>query len=264
MDIGNLTGTQLVFRSTRDHHENGGIFKNLYIMKSADEGEFGRGEIRRLTTGNCIDTHCKWSPRKDWIVFSSNRNMPEDARKCDEDLDSGYFSVYLVKADNPDVLVRVMYSGSDLAGHVNHPFFSPDGKSIVVTSDVAAVSADPMSLPLFLHSARPYGDIFTIDIDSDDINKNEDLKMFNRITHSRYENATGTWTKTSTRDPSAKWNQLIKTLPMYSTAPWLSTKEKMVVASKISTAAAALMLLFPYVSIVMLGLVLLKAFKRAN
>ncbi|KAF2320128.1 hypothetical protein GH714_024070 [Hevea brasiliensis] len=42
-------------------------------------------------------------------------------------------------------------------GHVNHPCFSPDGKSIAVTADLAAVSVDPISLPMFLHSVRPYG-----------------------------------------------------------------------------------------------------------
>ncbi|XP_057999584.1 uncharacterized protein LOC110652627 isoform X2 [Hevea brasiliensis] len=95
-------------------------------------------------------------------------------------------------------------------GHVNHPFFSPDGKSIAVTADLAAVSVDPISLPLFLHSVRPYGDVFTVDIDPDDINKNKDVKKFNRITHSRYENSPPTWTRFTTEDPNATWNLVLK------------------------------------------------------
>ncbi|XP_056683465.1 uncharacterized protein [Spinacia oleracea] len=209
----NPQGTELVFRSTRDHVESGGRYKNLYIMENANKGEFEGGEMRRLTEGKWIDTQCKWSPKNDWIVFSSNRDNPEGDRKDDKNVNFGYFSVYLVKANDPDVLVRVISSANDLSGHVNHPFFSPDGRSIVVTSDLAAVSADPMSMPLFLHSARPYGDIFTIDIDPDDIEKNKDLNKFNRITHSRYENATGTWTKFSTANPSNTLNQFIR-LPL--------------------------------------------------
>lgn len=173
-------------------------------------GEFGpraKSEPKRLTEGPWMDTHCKWSPRGDLIVFSSNRDKPENARY---DLDSGYYSVYLVKPDDPTVVIRVIGSGTDFAGHVNHPFFSPDGKSIVVASDLAAVSVDPISLPAFLHSARPYGDIFTIDdIDQDNIRKNKNVTKFNRVTHSRYENSTGTWTDFSTHDPNAAWNKFL-------------------------------------------------------
>jgi hypothetical protein len=82
-----------------------------------------------------------------------------------------------VKVSDPNVVVRVIQSGYDIAGHVNHPVFSPDGRSIAVTADLAAVSADPISLPLFLHSVRPYGDVFSIDIDPDNINKNKEVEV---------------------------------------------------------------------------------------
>ncbi|KAF2307535.1 hypothetical protein GH714_029544 [Hevea brasiliensis] len=140
-------GKRLVFRSTRDGGEN--KYKNLYIMEDAEVGEYGNGKITRLTNGPWTDTHCQWSPTGDWIVFSSTRDKPKDAPETDNDLDPGYFAVFLVKANDPSVVVRVIKSGDDLAGHVNHPFFSPDGKSISVTADLAAVSIDPISLPLF-------------------------------------------------------------------------------------------------------------------
>lgn len=79
------------------------------------------------------------------------------------------------------------------AGRVNHPCFSPDGKSLVVVADLAAVSCDPVSLALFSHCARPYGNIFTVDLDTEEINKNEDLKNFTRLTHSRYGNSFAVW-----------------------------------------------------------------------
>ncbi|KAI3911232.1 hypothetical protein MKW92_029605 [Papaver armeniacum] len=183
-------GKIIVYRSTRDG------YKNLYIMDEA-KGAVKGATPERLTNGNWTDTQCQWSPKRNWIVFSSNRDKPPGTPEKDHGLDSGYFAVYLVNPDDPAVVVRVIASGNDLGGHVNHPFFSPDGLSIVVTSDLAAVSVDPISLPIFVHSARPYGDIFTVDIDPHDIQKNEDLKMYNRLTHSRYENSTGTWTGSS-------------------------------------------------------------------
>lgn len=175
-------------------------------MEDARSGEFGEGEIRRLTDKPCTDTHCQWSPNGNWIVFSSTRDKPETAPESDNGLDPGYFSIFLVKWDDKSVLVRVASSADSLAGHINHPFFSPDGNSIVVTADIAAVSADPISMPLFVHSVRPYGDIFTIDIDPKDIKKNKDVKNFTRITHSKYEYSTAVWSEFPTQDPNAKWN----------------------------------------------------------
>ncbi|KAJ6848492.1 uncharacterized protein M6B38_274745 [Iris pallida] len=189
----NPDGTKLVFRSNMNGvNEGGKKYKNLYIMEDAQSPS---SEIRRLTKGEWTDTHCQWSPSGDWIVFSSSRDKPEGAPELDNGLDDGYFAVYLVKWDDPSVVVRVMTSGYDIAGHVNHPHFSPDGASIVVTSDLAAVSVDPISLPLFTHSVRPYGDIFTVDIDPSDITKNKDRDMnyITRSTHSRFENSTDTW-----------------------------------------------------------------------
>ncbi|KAI3907110.1 hypothetical protein MKW92_005355 [Papaver armeniacum] len=196
-------GKRIVYRSTRDG------CKNLYIMNDA-KGAVRGVKPERLTNGEWTDTQCQWSPKGNWIAFSSNRHKPPGTPEKDHGLDSGYFAVYLVNPDDPTVVVRVIASGNDLGGHVNHPFFSPDGLSIVVTSDLAAVSVDPISLPIFVHSARPYGDIFTVDIDPHDIEKNKDLKLFNRLTHSRYENSTGTWTGSSPGATRAARNLLKK------------------------------------------------------
>ncbi|KAG8633261.1 protein TolB homolog [Manihot esculenta] len=126
-------GKKLVFRSTRDGGNK--KYKNLYIIEDAEVGEYGNGKITRLTNGPWTDTHCQWSPTNDWIVFSSTRDKPKDAPETDNGLDPGYFAVFLVKANDPSVVIRVIRSGDDLAEHVNHPFFSPDGKSIAVTAN---------------------------------------------------------------------------------------------------------------------------------
>ncbi|XP_010675836.1 uncharacterized protein LOC104891779 [Beta vulgaris subsp. vulgaris] len=200
----NPDGTKLVFRSTRDGGEN--HYKNLYIIEDLDSMEDGEGEITRLTNGPWVDTHCEWSPNGEWIVFASNRHRTTD--DSDHGLDTGYFAVYLVKADDPDVWVKVIGSRSgDLAGHVNHPFFSPDGRSLSVVADLAAVSCDPISMPLFIHSVRPYGDLFILDIDEDDIYANEDVEDYRRITHTRYENSTAVWSDFSSHGFSQVWNE---------------------------------------------------------
>jgi len=204
----NPDGDKFVFRSTRDGGKD--KHKNLYIMENAKVGEYERGKVTRLTNGLWTDTHCQWSPNGDWIVFSSTRDKPEGAEKMDNNLDPGYFAVFLVKASDPTVVIRVVKSGDNVSGHVNHPVFSPDGRSIAFTADLAGVSADPISLPLFLHSVRPYGDLFAVDIDTEDIRKNKDVEKFHRITHSRYEYSTPAWTMFATDNPNAQWNMLLE------------------------------------------------------
>ncbi|KAM0875207.1 hypothetical protein ACQ4PT_036901 [Festuca glaucescens] len=121
----NPEGTKLIFRSTRDGGDK--KYKNLYIM-DAEVGE-DAGEAERLTEGDWTDTHCQWSPNRDWIVFSSNRDRPADAPEHYHGLDPGYFAVYLMNASDSSV-VRVLRSGYDFSGHVNHPVFSPDGEAL--------------------------------------------------------------------------------------------------------------------------------------
>ncbi|CAO2145088.1 unnamed protein product [Urochloa humidicola] len=218
----NAEGTKLVFRSSRDRVGGERKHKNLFVV-DAMKGE-SKG-VYQLTDGPWTDTHCSWSPVEgcDWVVFSSSGRPEKDIVKgkdepeLDHGLDPGYFAVYLVSAKGIEngvvpVPVRVIYSAPTIAGHVNHPVFSPDMRSIVFAADLAAVSADPISMPHFTHSVRPYGDIFSVDLrDTADITKNKDIKEFHRITHSRYEYSTPTWagaTDDDEKDPNAKWKML--------------------------------------------------------
>lgn len=152
-------GKWIAFRSGRSG------YKNLYIMDAVD-GE--RGGIHRLTEGPWTDTMCNWSPDGDWIVFASDRENPG----------GGGFELYVIHP-NGTGLRKVVHSGS--AGRTNHPWFSPDGKSIVFTSDYAAVSAEPISNA---HHYQPYGDIFVVNLDGSGLH---------RLTHNSYEDGTPAW-----------------------------------------------------------------------
>jgi Tol biopolymer transport system component len=203
-------GNKFVFRSTRD-----GLapHMNLYIMLDGDSKESGKGWETRLTKGNWTDTHCQWSPNGDWIVFSSTREYSNQ-------LDLRYFSMYLVKANDPTVLIRVVSSGGDLGRRINYPVFSPDGRSIAVIEDLTAVSVDPVSLPNFKRKVRKCGVILVVDIHLDSLKKRkyQDVKMFRfrRMTHSRYECGKAAWTTTLLpTDPHALWNMLPEREHMY-------------------------------------------------
>ncbi|KAF3447027.1 hypothetical protein FNV43_RR12207 [Rhamnella rubrinervis] len=164
-------GRWIVFRSGRSG------YKDLYIM-NAEDGE--KGGLRRLTKGPWSDTMPSWSPDGEWIVFASDRDNP----------DSGSFEMYLIRP-NGTGLRKLIQSGSD--GRANHPWFSPDGKRIVFTSDYTGISAEPISNP---HQYQPYGEIFTIKLDGSDIR---------RLTHNAYEDGTPTWVPKHIKAVDVEW-----------------------------------------------------------
>ncbi|XBI43647.1 hypothetical protein VPH35_108393 [Triticum aestivum] len=190
-------------RNIREEQEHKNLFvdkehKNLYIMLKTDDKGSEEGWVTRLTKGSWTDTHCQWSPRGDWVAFSSTRDKPGE-----NSMAPGSFSVYLVKAYDPTVVIKLINELDGYCGHVDYPVFSPDGRSIAVTMDLAAVPVDRNSLPMSMHGARPYGVIFVVNINPDDNKmRSKDVKCFRRITHSRYECSALAWTSVPA-DPEA-------------------------------------------------------------
>nr|XP_004290903.2 PREDICTED: uncharacterized protein LOC101292474 [Fragaria vesca subsp. vesca] len=197
-------GKRIVFRSGRSGH------KNLYIM-DAEEGE--RIGLQRLTEGPWTDTMCNWSPDGDWIAFASDRENPG----------SGSFELYVIHP-NGTGLRKVIQSGS--GGRTNHPWFSPDGKSLVFTSDYGAISAEPISNP---HHYQPYGEIFTVKVDGSDLR---------RLTQNSFEDGTPVWVPSFIRPSDVEWPierpscgfddlHCLSNFPSYGgvgAVPWLSSK----------------------------------------
>ncbi|KAK9945867.1 hypothetical protein M0R45_011361 [Rubus argutus] len=197
-------GKRIVFRSGRSGH------KNLYIMDSEDGEKSG---LQRLTEGPWTDTMCNWSPDGDWIAFASDRENPG----------SGSFELYVIHP-NGTGLRKVIQSGS--GGRTNHPWFSPDGKSLVFTSDYGSISAEPISNP---HQYQPYGEIFTVKLDGSDLR---------RLTQNSFEDGTPVWVPSFIRPSDVEWPidrpscnfedlHCLSNFPSYGglgAAPWLLSK----------------------------------------
>lgn len=127
-------------------------------------------------------------------MFSSTRDEPSrDTAEQDNIL---HYSVYLVKADDPTVVIRV------LNGIGYGAVFSPDGRSI------AMMSVNPIS-DVWGYVPAEYGNIFVVDIDLDDLKKMKNKDVINgihRMMHSRYGGRTLAWTSGLGADTYARWN----------------------------------------------------------
>ncbi|KAG0453587.1 hypothetical protein HPP92_024891 [Vanilla planifolia] len=175
---------------------------------NAVEGE--SAGIYRLTDGQWIDTMCNWSPDGEWIAFASNRDDPERVS----------FSLYVVHP-NATGLRKVVHCRE--GGRANHPWFSPDSKSLVFTSDYAGVSAEPISNP---HHFQPAGEIFTVNIEGSDVR---------RLTHNAYEDGTPTWAPFYLKPANVAESGQDVALCRFDDCRWLSSPDQVVDASDVSS-----------------------------
>ena len=129
--------------------------------------------IQTLATGECVnltnpegqrDNFPRWSPKGDWISFTSNREADQEYR------------IYLIRPDGSGVH-RLTDSPGDA-----HASWSPDGAELIFSSgrmgfkDERAVGLDH----------QPYGEVFTIRADGTGLRQ---------LTDDQFEEGTAAWLK---------------------------------------------------------------------
>jgi Tol biopolymer transport system component len=114
--------------------------------------DLGTGERRSLATGSDRDTFPSWSPRGDWITFTSQRD--------------GDYEIYRIRPDGTG-LTRL----TRLAGHDAHASISPDGEWIAFATSRGGFKDEAIGLVI---GARPppfqaYGEIAVMRIDGTEL-----------------------------------------------------------------------------------------------
>jgi Tol biopolymer transport system component len=111
------------------------------------------GKRRALPTGSDRDTFPHWSPRGDWITFTSQR-------------DDGDYEIYRIRPDGTGEqrLTR-------RAGHDAHSSISPDGEWVAFATSPHGFKDEALGL---IVGARPppfqsYGEIAVMRIDGSDL-----------------------------------------------------------------------------------------------
>ena len=130
-------GKEVVFRRAT------GAKRNVYILNVAT------GATRQLATGSDFDTFPTWSPRGDWIAFTSKRD--------------GDYEIYRIRPDGTG-LERLTRS----AGNDAHPSFSPDGEWIAFATARQGFKDEAVQL-LLSATFQPYGEIAVMRIDGSDV-----------------------------------------------------------------------------------------------
>lgn len=150
-------GKHIVFRGGKEH-------KNIYVMDSNGKN------VKQLTFDDSLDTMPAISASGDKIVFASARNG-ENYR---------IYMLTLNKDGTPNQLTKL----TDGPGADVHPFFSPDDKWIVYSSERRGLKDETPLIPVF--SPQPYGDIYAMRL------KN---KKVIAITDNKWEDSLPFWSK---------------------------------------------------------------------
>jgi TolB protein len=105
------------------------------------------GETRLLDTGSDLATFPSWSPRGDWISFTSQRN--------------GDYDVYAIHPDGTGLTQLTNSAGNDA-----HSSFSPDGEWIAFATARGGFKDEAILTPL---NPQPYGEIAVMRPDGSDL-----------------------------------------------------------------------------------------------
>ena len=108
-----------------------------------------RGATRKLETGSDFDTFPTWSPRGDWIAFTSKRD--------------GDYEIYRIRPDGTDLQRLPRSPGNDA-----HPAFSPDGEWIAFATARQGFKDEAVGL-LLAGAFQPYGELAVMRADGSDV-----------------------------------------------------------------------------------------------
>jgi Tol biopolymer transport system component len=158
-------GKKLVFRSSRSGH------LDLFTMNT--DGS----ELRQLTNDAAVDTFPVFSPSGDAIAFTSDRDGEADR--------FGYRTtdIYLMQL-KPDGSAGDIRRLTTSTGHDAHPFYSPDGKWIVYTSEQGGISDEEPLVQEVVFGPQMYGELFAYRL-------SDGLTV--RLTHNKWEEGVGYW-----------------------------------------------------------------------
>jgi Tol biopolymer transport system component len=117
--------------------------RNLYILDVAT------GAARKLETGSDFDTFPTWSPRGDWIAFTSRRD--------------GDYEIYRIRPDGTDLERLTQSPGNDA-----HPSFSPDGEWIAFATARQGFKDEAVQL-LLSATFQPSEEIAVMHADGSDV-----------------------------------------------------------------------------------------------
>ena len=133
-------GRQIVYRIVD------GATRGLRILDIATK------TTRVLDTGSNYDTFPSWSPRGDWIAFTSRRD--------------GDYEIYRIKPDGTQLERLTRLPGPDA-----HPSFSPDGEWIAFATGSLGVKDESIGLVIgaLPPQFQPYGEIAVMRADGSDV-----------------------------------------------------------------------------------------------
>jgi Tol biopolymer transport system component len=158
-------GSRLVFRSAR----SGNV--DLYTM------DRDGANVVQLTNDAARENFPVFSPSGDAIAFSSNRDGTVDR------FGNRTFDNYILQL-KPDGTAGELRRISDDPGQDSHPWYSPDGRWIVYTSERGGLSDEEPMVQEVVFGPQMYGEIYAYRL-SDGLNL--------RLTHNKWEEGNPFW-----------------------------------------------------------------------
>jgi Tol biopolymer transport system component len=156
-------GSWLAFRSGRT-----GTFD---VFRMDADG----GGVRNLTAHPARDIFPVVSPRGDLIAFLSNRDHPG----------THLFEIYLMSLQ-PDGSAGTVHRITHGGAQNGHPYFSPDGKWLVFTSEMGGINDEEPLVRSFVFGPQMYGELYAYRIADG---------LLVRITHDKWEDGFPSWVR---------------------------------------------------------------------